>query len=71
LSEGSSYDKKEVKRPPIDLETSLEHFEKSEFMKEVFGAEVHRHYVDFYTNEVIKYEENISSWEKRRYLDLI
>jgi glutamine synthetase len=40
-------------------------------MKEVFGVDVHQHYVDFYSNEIIKFEENISSWEKKRYLDLI
>ena len=71
LTIGSSYEKKEVKRPPVDLESSLEHFEKSEFMQEVFGKEAHRHYADFYANEVVKNEENISSWEKKRYLDLI
>ena len=31
LTVGSSYEKKEVKRPPVDLESAIEHFEKSEF----------------------------------------
>jgi len=40
-------------------------------MRKTLGEDVHRHFVDFYRNEVNKYEENITKWELKRYMDLI
>jgi len=60
-----------LKRPPVDLLTALEYFEKSEFMVKTLGEEVHKHFVEFYKNEVNKHEENVTKWELNRYLDLI
>jgi glutamine synthetase len=71
LSEGDSYSNKELKRPPVDLAEALEHFENSEFIRKAFGEEFHRHYSNFYRNEVMKYERNVTRWESQRYFDLV
>ncbi len=68
---GSSYGDTKLKRPPVDLSTSLEYFENSDFMKKTLGEEIHNHYVEFYRNEVHIYEQNITEWELKRYIDLI
>lgn len=68
---GNSYADSELKRPPVDLSTALEYFENSEFMNKTLGEEVHNHFVEFYKNEVDKYEDNITKWELKRYMDLI
>jgi len=55
----------------VDLASALEYFENSEFMNKTLGEEVHRHFVEFYRNEINKCEENITKWELKRYMDLI
>lgn len=69
--EGNAYNKGELKRPPVDLQSALEYFENSEFMSKTFGKEVHEHLVKFYKNEVDKYEKTVTKWELNRYFDLI
>lgn len=56
---------------PVNLEESLNHFEKSEFMLRSFGDHMFEHLIKFYRNENDKYDINVTKWELNRYFDLI
>jgi glutamine synthetase len=71
ISEGNAYGKEELKRPPVDMAEALEHFENSEFIRKAFGKDVQNHFINFYRNEITKYEGNVTKWELQRYFDLI
>jgi glutamine synthetase len=71
ITEGNTYEKKDVKRPPVDMASALRIFENSEFIRKNFGQEVHQHLINFYKNEVDCHEKNVTKWEYGRYFDLI
>jgi glutamine synthetase len=71
ITEGNVYSKENAKRPPIDMASALEYFEKSEFVDRIFGKDVHQHLINFYRNEINTYERHVTKWEYSRYFDLI
>jgi glutamine synthetase len=71
ITEGNSYEKAQVKRPPVDLNEALDIFEKSEFITRSFGKDVQEHLTQFYRNEVERHEKAVTKWELNRYFDLI
>jgi glutamine synthetase len=71
ISQGNAYSKGNSKRPPVDLIQALGIFEKSEFIENAFGKDVHQHLIKFYKNEIDTYERVVTKWEYSRYLDLI
>jgi len=49
----------------------VENFERSEFAKRAFGAEVHEHYAHFYRMEVAAFDKAVTDWERQRYFERI
>ena len=68
---GDIYAAQELPRVPASLREATEKFEKSEFAKRVFGAEVVEHYAHFYRSEQEAYDKAVTDWERQRYFERI
>jgi glutamine synthetase len=68
---GDVYQAKKLPRVPYTLAEALHIFEKSEFAKRAFGAEVHEHYSHFFRTEAQAYDRAVTDWERRRYFERI
>ena len=53
IQKGCSYSINEIVRPPSDLYSAVKLFRDSEFIKQVLGEDVHKHYTNFYMNEAM------------------
>ena len=53
---------------PINLNQSLSCFQKNEFMKNLFGLELHQHLWAFYNLEYTEFMNQVDEWELNRYL---
>jgi glutamine synthetase len=71
VTKGNIYDKKDVKKPPTDIEEALEYFENSKFIENSFGKDVHQHLIKFYKNEIDRHNSYVTEWELGRYFDQI
>ncbi|HVM97038.1 MAG TPA: glutamine synthetase, partial [Candidatus Acidoferrales bacterium] len=56
---------------PKSLPEAIEEFEKSTLFKRVFGEPVVEHLLHFARTEQRKFEEVVTSWERRRFLERI
>ncbi|MCB0688642.1 MAG: glutamine synthetase [Saprospiraceae bacterium] len=68
---GDIYAAKHLPHVPRTLKEAVINFEKSEFAKESFGAEVVEHYTHFYRKEMEAFEMSVTDWERRRYFERI
>jgi glutamine synthetase len=68
---GDVYAARNLERVPYTLAQSVERFEKSEFAKRAFGADVIEHYAHFYRTEVAAYDKAVTDWERQRYFERI
>src|SRR5882672_1591200 len=68
---GDVYAAKNLQRVPYTLAQSVEPFEKSEFAKRAFGAEVVEHYAHFFRTEVAAFDKAVTDWERKRYFERI
>jgi glutamine synthetase len=68
---GDIYQAKNLPRVPYTLSEAVKLFEKSEFSKRAFGAEVVEHYTHFYRSEGAAYDKAVTDWERRRYFERI
>lgn len=53
---------------PLNLNKSVNIYEKNEYMKEVLGEEIHFHLGAFYNFEFAEYMNQVDDWERNRYL---
>jgi glutamine synthetase len=68
---GDVYAARNLPRVPYTLAQAAEAFEKSEFAKRAFGAEVVEHYAHFFKSEVALYDKAVTDWERKRYFERI
>jgi glutamine synthetase len=68
---GDVYQARNLPRVPYTLAQAVENFERSEFAKRAFGAEVHEHYAHFYRMEVAAFDKAVTDWERKRYFERI
>jgi len=68
---GDVYAARNLQRVPYTLAQSVEVFEKSEFAKRAFGADVVEHYSHFYRTEVAAFDKAVTDWERKRYFERI
>jgi len=68
---GDVYAARNLQRVPYTLAQSVEPFEKSEFAKRAFGADVVEHYAHFFRTEVAAFDKAVTDWERKRYFERI
>ena len=71
MFEGDVYAAQNLSRIPHSLPESIAEFEASELFREAFGADVVEHLVHFAKTEQSKFDETVTSWERRRYLERV
>jgi glutamine synthetase len=68
---GDVYAARNLQRVPYTLAQSVDAFEKSEFAKRAFGADVVEHYAHFFRTEVAAFDKAVTDWERKRYFERI
>jgi glutamine synthetase len=66
---GNGYTATGVPRIPRSLHEAIACWEQSELAKELFGAEVHAHYLTAARIEQSLYDQVVTDWERQRYLE--
>ena len=66
---GDVYKAEGLPQVPRSLPEATAEFERSALFREAFGAEVVEHLVHFARTEQRKFDETVTSWERRRYLE--
>lgn len=67
--DGDAYAAADLPRVPASLPEAIDAFAASPLFAEAFGAEVVEHLLHFARTEQRKFEETVTSWERRRYLE--
>ena len=68
---GDVYQARNLPRVPYTLAQATEVFERSEFAKRAFGADVVEHYAHFFRTEVAAFDKAVTDWERKRYFERI
>ena len=68
---GDVYEARNLPRVPYTLAQATDTFERSEFAKRAFGADVVEHYAHFFRTEVAAYDKAVTDWERKRYFERI
>jgi glutamine synthetase len=68
---GDVYAAGNLQRVPYTLAEATDAFEKSEFAKRAFGADVVEHYLHFFRTEQHAYNFAVTDWERKRYFERI
>jgi glutamine synthetase len=68
---GDVYAARNLPRVPYTLAQAADAFEKSEFAKRAFGADVVEHYAHFFKSEVAIFDKAVTDWERKRYFERI
>jgi len=66
---GDVYAAKDLPTIPTTLRDAISEFDSSAFFKEAFGADVVEHLVHFARTEQAKFDQVVTTWERRRYLE--
>lgn len=66
---GDVYAARNILSVPRSLPEAIAEFESAALFREAFGAEVVEHLVHFARTEQRKFDEAVTSWERRRYLE--
>lgn len=66
---GDVYAAADLARVPHSLPEAIAEFEASPLFREAFGADVVEHLVHFARTEQQKFDEVVTTWERRRYLE--
>jgi glutamine synthetase len=66
---GDAYGADTLPRVPATLPEAIAEFESSALFRESFGADVVEHLVHFARTEQRKFDEAVTTWERRRYLE--
>ena len=67
--DGDAYAAADLPRVPATLPEAIAEFEASPLFRTAFGAEVVEHLVHFARTEQRKFDETVTTWERRRYLE--
>lgn len=67
--DGDAYAAADLPRVPATLPEAIAAFEASTMFREAFGSEVVDHLVHFARTEQRKFDETVTTWERRRYLE--
>jgi len=68
---GDAYAAEGLSRVPASLPESILEFERSPLFQEAFGPDVVEHLVHFARTEQRKFDETVTSWERRRYFERV
>jgi len=68
---GDVYHAESLPRVPSSLREATDLFERSEFAKASFGADVVEHYTRFFRTEETAWQAAVTDWERRRYFEQI
>ncbi|MDA0195481.1 MAG: glutamine synthetase family protein [Bacteroidetes bacterium] len=71
IFEGDIYAAKDLPRVAYTLQESVNQFDKSDFVRESFGADVARHYSHFFHQEIKSFDKSVTDWERKRYFERI
>jgi len=66
---GDAYATAGIPLVPQSLTEAIAEFERSEMFRDAFGTEVVEHIVHFARTEQRKFDETVTSWERRRFLE--
>lgn len=66
---GDGYAASELERIPRSLSEATDAFEKSDLFRTAFGANVIEHLTHFARTEQRKFDETVTTWERRRYFE--
>jgi glutamine synthetase len=66
---GDCYAAADLPRVPRSLPEAIAELERSALFREAFGAEVVEHLLHFARTEQRKFDETVTTWERRRYLE--
>ena len=66
---GDAYAAADLPRVPATLPEAIAEFEASALFRDAFGADVVEHLVHFARTEQRKFDETVTTWERRRYLE--
>src|SRR5581483_8953136 len=69
LFTGDVYAARDVPKVPASLPEAVAEMERSEMLREAFGAEVVEHYAHFFRTEQKKLDGVVTSWERERYFE--
>jgi glutamine synthetase len=67
--EGDVYTAADLPQVPRTLNEAIERMESSQWAREVFGENVIEHYLHFYKTEQRKFDEVVTTWERKRYFE--
>ncbi|MGD9763275.1 MAG: glutamine synthetase family protein [Candidatus Binatia bacterium] len=67
--EGDAYAAADLPRVPATLPEAIAEFEASALFREALGGEVVDHLLHFARTEQRKFDETVTTWERRRYLE--
>ncbi|MBK9943815.1 MAG: glutamine synthetase [Kouleothrix sp.] len=67
--QGDVYAAQSLPRVPTTLYEAIGEFERSDFARQAFGADVAEHYLHFIRTEQRKFDEVVTSWERARYFE--
>jgi glutamine synthetase len=62
---GDVYQARNLPRVPYTLAQATDTFERSEFAKRAFGADVVEHYAHFFRTEVAAFDKAVTDWERQ------
>jgi len=68
---GDAYAAANLPRVPATLPEAIAEFEASALFRQAFGADVVEHLVHFARTEQRKFDETVTTWERRRYLERV
>jgi glutamine synthetase len=68
---GDVYAAEDLPRVPKTLPEAIDEFEASALFPQAFGTEVVDHLLHFARTEQRKFDETVTSWERRRYLERV
>jgi glutamine synthetase len=69
IFEGDVYIASDLEQVPKTLNEAIERMESSHWVREVFGDDVFYHYLHFFKTEQRKFDEVVTSWERKRYFE--
>ncbi len=69
IFEGDAYQAEELPRVPGTLPEAIAVFEESDLFAKAFGKDVVEHLLHFARTEQRKFDEAVTGWERRRYLE--
>ncbi|HEX8152582.1 MAG TPA: glutamine synthetase family protein [Thermoanaerobaculia bacterium] len=67
--EGDVYAAQDLPQVPHSLIDSIRALDKSQWAREVLGADVVEHYLHFFKTEQRKFDATVTDWERRRYFE--